>query len=122
MKLSTASPANTPRQSVNFSAISIGVVAVSAPSPPAAMIQPLIAGKRVTGSHSTNALKLAIRHADTPSPIKPRPISNSVRLSPNANSPAPVAASSSSVASTRRGPNRSSNKPSGNWNAAKVRK
>ncbi len=97
-------------------------MAASAPSPPAASTQPLAEGNRSAGNHITNALKLAIRQADTPSPIKPRPTTSSVTPPLAANTPAPAAANSNKVASTRRGPNRSSNTPKGNWNAAKVRK
>ena len=92
---------------------STGAVATNAPKPPAASTQPLSAGNRAAGNHSTKALKLAIKQADTPKPIKPRPTINSSALSLTANNPAPAAANNSSVASTRRGPNRSSSMPSG---------
>ena len=66
-KANTDSTMNTPRQSVNRSAISTGVVATSAPTPPATMIQAASDACRSAGYHAEIAFSGAIRQTDTPS-------------------------------------------------------
>ena len=111
---------NTPRQSVNCSAVSTGTVALMAPMPPVANMMALANGSLSAGSQSTNDLKAAIRHADTPNPISPRPAISAAGDAAVAKMKAPAAANISKAASVRRGPNLSSRMPSGSWNAAKV--
>jgi hypothetical protein len=64
----------------------------------------------------------AIRQAETPRPISARASTSCSNELACANSSAPPAASRSSVAFTRRGPNRSSSTPSGIWNKPKEKK
>jgi hypothetical protein len=59
---------------------------------------------RSVPNHWLNALKEAIRQAETPRPISARATASCVSEAPTANSPQPAAATSSSAASTRRAP------------------
>ncbi|WEN41994.1 hypothetical protein CKCBHOJB_01579 [Thauera sp. GDN1] len=125
MQASSATPAmsqNAPRQPRTGSAASSGVLAVSAPSAPAAMMKPVIELWRSRGYHSAKPFKAAIRQADTPRPISARPNPSACSPSPSANITAPIAVSSSSSASTRRGPKRSSAIPTGICARPKARK
>src|SRR5690349_2766655 len=60
-----ARTANTPRQPIWESTISAGAVAVTAPSAPSMMNQPLASAMRSGGNHRTIALRPAIRAPDT---------------------------------------------------------
>jgi len=95
---------NTPRQPRMGSESSSGTLALIAPSPPAAMIAPVIADWRSGGYHCEKFLSPAIRHADTPNPISARPIVSVWMSLPSPNTSVPAAANSRIVASTRRGP------------------
>ena len=103
-KENTDSTMNTPRQSVNRSAISTGVVATSAPTPPATMIQAASDACRSAGYHAEIAFSGAIRHTDTPSPISARATMRPVTPSASAKASVPMPQNSSSAGSTRRGP------------------
>ncbi len=92
------------------------------PMPPAKNIQPFMAGSRCAGNQRTLALIPDIKHPDTPNPMRARPSARADTLPAAANSKAPAAATTSNAASVRRGPKRSSSKPSGSWNDAKLRK
>ena len=85
----------------------MGAVAVRAPNPPAIIIAPLDKGRCSLGNQSTKDLNEAIKHAETPSPMKERPIIRFANVSDEANIPAPSAAIISKAASTFRGPTRS---------------
>ena len=68
----TASATKMFRQPVTRSANSSGVVAASAPRPPATMIQPAREPSRSGGYHAAIAFSGAIRHAHTPRPMTAR--------------------------------------------------
>ena len=110
------------RQLATWRAASRGAVEKSAPSVPKVMIQPVSEGIFSGGNHCEKALKEAIRQAETPSPIRPRPMASPVIEWLVAKTAAPVAANSSSPALTRRAPKRSSSIPSGNWAAPNAMK
>ncbi|MFT3962176.1 MAG: hypothetical protein QM701_12150 [Propionivibrio sp.] len=118
----TASPANTSRQVATCSTASSGAEAISAPSEPEVMIQPVSEACRSAGNHCEKNLKAAIRQAETPRPISPRPTASMPMPSLTAKIAAPAAATSSSAASTRRAPKRSSSRPSGSWVEPKAMK
>ncbi len=101
---SAARAKNTPRQPATGRIQPSGVVAVSAPRPPAAITAALSEAWRSAGNHSEKALNEAIRQAETPRPISARAVASPTRLLPSAKKALPAAAISSSAASTRRGP------------------
>ncbi len=110
------SPARTvkiSRQPASCSATSSGAVAASAPSPPEVMIQPVSEACRSAGKLSEKALNAAIRQADTPRPLSPRPTASPKIPWPMAKVAAPAAAIRRSADSTRRARKRSSSMPSG---------
>ncbi len=113
---------NTVRQSTVWISNSSGTVVDNAPTVPKAKITPLTRGIFALGNHSTFAFSDAIRQADTPRPISPRPTISVTASDPKANSAAPTAATIRSAACTFRGPYRSSTMPSGSCTAAKVMK
>jgi len=86
------------------------------------MIVPVRLGSRSIGNHWLKALRLAIRQAETPTPISARPSTRPSSVGASPNSAQPSAATSSRVASTRRGPKRSSSTPAGSWTAANATK
>ena len=69
-----------------------------------AMTAALSEAWRSAGNHRENALKLAIRQAETPRPISARPPARANKLSLVANMAQPSAAMTSRLASTLRGP------------------
>ena len=77
------------------------------------MIAPLDKGRRSFGNQSTKDLNEAIKHAETPNPIKARPIIRFSNESDDANITAPKEAKRSKMASTLRGPTRSRIIPKG---------
>ena len=113
---------NTPRQSVNSSAVLRGTVALIAPKPPATICRPFIKGRRSGGNQRTYALKEAIRQAETPKPMSSLPMISPLRDSAMEKISAPKAAKMSRTDSVLRGPKRSSSKPSGSWKDAKEMK
>ena len=120
--VTATSSRNTWRQSSTRSSSSNGTVAVIAPSAPAAKVMPFMVARRSGGYQSTNAVKEDIRQPETPTPISARaPIAAPAECAEANHSP-PSAAMSSSVALTRRGPKRSSSRPSGSWKKANERK
>ena len=86
------------------------------------MMVAVSAGRRSMGNHWLKALKLAIKQAETPNPISARPRANACKWVTRANRVQPLAATSNRAASTRRGPKRSNNRPSGNWNSPNPKK
>ena len=97
MPAATATPAiasamKTVRQPKAGIAQDRGVEAVSAPSPPAAMMAALSEAWRSMPNHWPNALNEAIRQADTPSPISARPAASPAMSCARAKTAAPVAA------------------------------
>ena len=82
------------------------------PKPPAASTQPLSAGNRAAGNHSTKALKLAIKQADTPAD-QTSPHDQLQRAVADREQAGAGRREQQQRRSTRRGPNRSSSMPSG---------
>ena len=119
---SRAATANTPRQPIAGSAICTGTVVASAPSAPATSIHAVSCCWRPGAYQKRNARSEAISAAETPIPISAREIHSIDAERAPANSRHPPAATSSSVASTRREPKRSSSTPSGICTEAKARK
>ena len=68
------------------------------------MIQPVSEACRSGGNHCEKALNEAIRQAETPSPIRARPMARPPSEADHAKMAAPRAAMTRSRASTRRGP------------------
>ena len=109
---------NTARQPTASTASSVGVVATRMPSAPNDMMAALASARRGSGTHSTTALKPLISPPAKPRPISARAEASVVMPWPSANSSDPAAAHASNAACTRRGPKRSSRRPSGSWNRA----
>ena len=80
------------------------MAAASAPALPAVMIQPASDACRSRGIHAAIAFSGAIRQTATPAPISARATTSPVADSASAKRSAPVAPSTSSADSTRRGP------------------
>ena len=102
--VSSASATKMLRQVDTRNVASSGVVAASAPRPPANMIQPDSEACRCAGYHVAIALSGDMRHAHTPSPITARANASPGSDSACAKSSAPAAAKHRSAGSTRRGP------------------
>lgn len=77
------------------------------------MIQPVSEDCFSGAYHCEKDLNAAIGQAETPTPIRPRPMARVVMLCADAKIAAPVAAINRSTGSTRRAPKRSSSTPSG---------
>jgi len=97
-------------------AATTGVVAASPPIEPTKMNHPFTVASRDSGNQSVKALIDPIRQAETPRPMSARPSASEARPSARPNANVPAAVTHRSVATTRRGPNRSSSTPSGSWN------
>ena len=102
--VAAASTTNTERHDVTVSAASSGVVASSAPLPPATIIHPASEDCRSTGYHVAMAFSGDIRQAAQPAPISARAATSPASPSAAANASAPRLATTRSTGSTRRGP------------------
>src|SRR3990172_3845666 len=104
------------------SAHSTGAVAERAPRAPTAITAPLRSGIRAEGAQRMKAWNEAMRHAETPKPIRPLPNIRPSVLSERAKTRAPAAAKSRRKLSVRLGPNRSRATPTGIWPIENARK